>query len=73
MRCKYTAVEPKLTAKLIRESKMKLSNINAILMALAFVTSSCGADAYIKKGEKNLALGEYFDAANAHTCQRKGG
>lgn len=64
MRCKYTAVEPKLTAKLIRESKMKLSNINAILMALAFVTSSCGADAYIKKGEKNLALGEYFDAAN---------
>ncbi len=35
MRCKYTAVEPKLTAKLIRESKMKLSNINAILMALA--------------------------------------
>jgi len=33
-------------------------------MILAIVATSCGADAYIKKGEKNLALGEYFDAAN---------
>lgn len=33
-------------------------------MVLAIVATSCGADAYIKKGEKNLALGEYFDAAN---------
>ena len=33
-------------------------------MILSIVATSCGADAYIKKGEKNLALGEYFDAAN---------
>ena len=33
-------------------------------MVLTIVATSCGADAYIKKGEKNLTLGEYFDAAN---------
>ena len=33
-------------------------------MIITLVATSCGADAYIKKGEKNLALGEYFDAAN---------
>ena len=33
-------------------------------MVLTIIATSCGADAYIKKGEKNLALGEYFDAAN---------
>ena len=33
-------------------------------MVLTIVATSCGADAYIKRGEKNLALGEYFDAAN---------
>ena len=33
-------------------------------MVLTIITTSCGAEAYIKKGEKNLALGEYFDAAN---------
>ena len=33
-------------------------------MIITLVATSCGADAYITKGEKNLALGEYFDAAN---------
>lgn len=33
-------------------------------MIITLVATSCGAEAYIKKGEKNLALGEYFDAAN---------
>ena len=33
-------------------------------MIITIIATSCGADAYIKKGEKNLALGEYFDAAN---------
>ena len=33
-------------------------------MVLTIVATSCGADAYVRKGEKNLALGEYFDAAN---------
>ena len=27
------------------------------------LTASCGADHYMKKGEKYLALGEYYDAA----------
>ena len=43
---------------------MKSIHINALLMIITLVATSCGADAYIKKGEKNLALGEYFDAAN---------
>ncbi len=43
---------------------MKPMHTYALLMAMAIVATSCGADAYIKKGEKNLALGEYFDAAN---------
>ena len=43
---------------------MKSIHIHALLMVLTIVATSCGADAYIKKGEKNLALGEYFDAAN---------
>lgn len=43
---------------------MKSIYIHALLMVLTIVATSCGADAYIKKGEKNLALGEYFDAAN---------
>ena len=43
---------------------MKSIHIHALLTVLTIVATSCGADAYIKKGEKNLALGEYFDAAN---------
>jgi ompA family protein len=43
---------------------MKPIHINTLLMVLTIIATSCGADAYIKKGEKNLALGEYFDAAN---------
>ena len=34
-----------------------------IIGVLAFSFTSCGADHYMKKGEKALALGEYFDAA----------
>lgn len=34
-----------------------------IIGALTFTFVSCGADHYMKKGEKALALGEYFDAA----------
>ena len=34
-----------------------------IIGILAFSFTSCGADHYMKKGEKALALGEYFDAA----------
>ena len=30
---------------------------------LALLTVSCGADHYMKKGEKFLAIGEYYDAA----------
>ena len=34
-----------------------------LIGVLAFSFTSCGADHYMKKGEKALALGEYFDAA----------
>ena len=47
-----------------RNNKMKSIHIDALLMIITLVATSCGAEAYIKKGEKNLALGEYFDAAN---------
>ena len=33
------------------------------MCGLALLVSSCGADHYMKKGEKALAIGEYFDAA----------
>lgn len=35
----------------------------AALAVLVAVLASCGADRNFKKGEKFLALGEYFDAA----------
>ncbi len=34
------------------------------LVGVAAVLAACGADRNIKKGEKYLALGEYYDAAN---------
>ena len=33
-------------------------------VAALLLLSSCGADKYMKQGEKNLALGEYYDAAD---------
>ena len=34
------------------------------LLLATLLTVSCGADKNLKRGEKYLALGEYFDAAN---------
>lgn len=34
-----------------------------IICATVLMTASCGADHFMKKGEKYLALGEYYDAA----------
>ena len=34
------------------------------LMLMVLLLASCGADQNLKRGEKYLALGEYFDAAN---------
>lgn len=34
-----------------------------IICATVLITASCGADNFMKKGEKYLALGEYYDAA----------
>ena len=39
--------------------------LSASLFAL-FVLISCGAERNFKRGEKHLALGEYFDAANEY-------
>ena len=33
---------------------------------LVFALSSCGADAYMKKGDQHFAIGEYFDAAEQY-------
>ncbi len=38
-------------------------NVFAVLL-LVLILASCGADKNLKRGEKYLALGEYFDAAN---------
>jgi tetratricopeptide (TPR) repeat protein len=38
-------------------------HIILFFVALLLLTS-CGADKYLKQGEKNLALGEYYDAAD---------
>lgn len=35
-----------------------------LLLISSLLLMSCGADKYMKKGEKFLALGEYYDAAN---------
>ncbi|MBR1468917.1 MAG: OmpA family protein [Prevotella sp.] len=34
-----------------------------VMIAVVMAVSACGADKHLKKGEKYLALGEYFDAA----------
>lgn len=41
---------------------MKLRVITVACLVALFL-ASCGADKYMKRGEKELALGEYFDAA----------
>ena len=42
------------------------SIISLIGIVVLLVLASCGADKYYKQGEKYLALGEYYDAANAY-------
>lgn len=42
--------------------KEKLYTLIIICITM-LITASCGADHYMKKGEKYLALGEYYDAA----------
>ena len=37
-----------------------------MLWVLAFILTSCGADAYMKKGDQHYAIGEYFDAAEQY-------
>lgn len=43
--------------------KRKLSSIT-IILAIALLTVACGAERNMKKGEKYLAIGEYYDAAD---------
>jgi outer membrane protein OmpA-like peptidoglycan-associated protein len=42
---------------------MQNKNILLFVLSLLFILASCGVDRDIKKGEKFLALGEYYDAA----------
>jgi len=41
---------------------LKLKRL-AIIVLVVLSLASCGADKYVKQGERKLALGEYFDAA----------
>lgn len=44
---------------------MRTPSLHIILfIAVLLFLTSCGADLYLKRGEANLALGEYYDAAN---------
>ena len=44
---------------------MRTPSLHIILfIAVLLFLTSCGADLYVKRGEANLALGEYYDAAN---------
>lgn len=36
----------------------------AFLLLTALLLTACGADHYMKKGEKAMAIGEYYDASN---------
>jgi Tfp pilus assembly protein PilF len=47
--------------KMKRIPTIFLHIVAVVVMAMA--TSSCGADKHLKKAEKYLALGEYYDAA----------
>ena len=42
-----------------------LTHLSALLLIL-LLSTSCGADKNLKRGEKYLALGEYFDAGNEY-------
>ena len=50
---------------MIKKQFYILPILSASLFAL-FVLISCGAERNFKRGEKHLALGEYFDAANEY-------
>ena len=43
---------------------MTLPKHTLLFFVAALLLASCGADKYMKQGEKNLALGEYYDAAD---------
>ena len=43
---------------------LKTYNITCLLLTALLLLASCGADRNIKRGEKYLALGEYYDAGN---------
>lgn len=42
---------------------MRTHNPTSLALALCLMLSACGADRNFKRGEKYLAIGEYFDAA----------
>lgn len=46
------------------EKHLRNSTTAALLVIIAMCVGACGADRNMKRGEKYLALGEYFDAAN---------
>ncbi len=43
---------------------MRNYNITAVIILILYVITACGIDKNMKNGEKDLAIGEYYDAAN---------
>ena len=43
---------------------MRNYNITAVIILILYVITACGVDKNMKNGEKDLAIGEYYDAAN---------
>ena len=48
------------------KQKSILSLYIALTLVVCFLCVGCGADKNLKKAEKYLALGEYYDAANEY-------
>ncbi len=67
MKRRYLYLDDDVFTYITSASNVKKSNTQylalILVVATALLASGCGADKNLKKGEKYLALGEYYDAA----------
>ncbi len=50
--------------EIVKDSHIKLASRLAAVLLVTLVVAGCGAERNLKRGEKALALGEYYDAAD---------
>ena len=50
----------------MRDNKIMKKILWMGITATMVLTSGCGADKFVKKGDQALAIGEYFEAANQY-------